>query len=92
VAEGGARWEGGLNNRRRRPDRCFDSWLRRTVAQQPAWHGAEAHESGAGWSALGAEECGDESVEERAQSRAEWVAFGGCRGKGRDGFSHRPTA
>jgi hypothetical protein len=49
---GGARWEGSLGNRRRRPTRCFDGCLQCTVAQWPAWRGAETHESGVGWSVL----------------------------------------
>jgi hypothetical protein len=44
-----------------------------------------------GTSALGAEKCGDVGAEERGESRAEWVSFGGCRGKRRDGFSHGLT-
>jgi hypothetical protein len=45
-----------------------------------------------GASALGAEKCSDEGPEEHGESRVEWVAFDGCRGKRRDGFSHGPTA
>jgi hypothetical protein len=92
VAEGGTRREGGLANQRRRPAQCFNDFLRRTVAQRSAWRGAEAHESGARWSALRAEECGNEGVEERSESKVEWVAFGGCHEKRRDSFSHGPTA
>jgi hypothetical protein len=43
-------------------------------------------------SALGAEERGDEGAEADGESRAEWVAFGSCRRKRRDGFSYGPTA
>jgi hypothetical protein len=39
---GGSRWEGGLGNRRRRPARCFDGFLQRTMAQRPA-HVAQRH-------------------------------------------------
>jgi hypothetical protein len=35
--------------------------------------GSEAHKSGAGWSALGAKECGDEGAEADGESRAEWA-------------------
>jgi hypothetical protein len=56
------------------------------VAQRPAWRDVEAHESGARWSALAAEECGDEGAVERSESSGV-AAFGGCRGKRRDGFS-----
>jgi hypothetical protein len=45
-----------------------------------------------GASALGGEEYGDEGAEEHGESRAQWVAFGGCHGKRRDSFSHRPIA
>jgi hypothetical protein len=75
VARGGARREGGLSNQRRRPARCFKGFLWRTVAQRPAWRGSEAHESGVGWSTLGAEE--------RDESRAEWV---GVQWKSRAGW------
>jgi hypothetical protein len=62
---GGARWEGSLDNRRRRTAQCFDGFLRWTVAQRPAWRGSEAHESGAGWSALQCLEQRSEAVREQ---------------------------
>jgi hypothetical protein len=71
VVGGGTRQEGGLGNRRRKPARCFNGCLRWTVAQRPSWRGAEAHEGGAGWSALGAKECGDEGTEGHNKGRAE---------------------
>jgi hypothetical protein len=92
VSSGGGRCSDG-EARWWRSARCFDGCLRRAVAQRPAWHAVEAHESRVvGASALGAEECGDKGGEERGKSREEWAAFGGCHGKRRDGFSHGPIA
>jgi hypothetical protein len=101
VAEGGAQWEGGLGNQRRRPAQCFDGSLRRTVAQRLACHGAEAHEGGAGWSALGAKKCSDKGAEESGESRAEWCRLAAVTGRGetasptdrqRDGVTHGAAA
>jgi hypothetical protein len=96
----GTRRVGGLGNRRRRPARCFDICLRRTVAQRTAWCGVEAHESGAGWSALRRlEQRSAAAREQRSTMRAE--QSGGVRavvaGRGettshmdrqRDGVTH----
>jgi hypothetical protein len=79
----------------RQPKEAASSVLRRFLTADNGSaansRGSEAHESGAGWSALGGEERGDERAEADGESRAEWAVFGGYRGKRRDGFSHGPT-
>jgi hypothetical protein len=79
----------------RQPKEAAGSVLRRFLAADngsaAGSRGSEAHESSAGWSALGAEERGDERAEADGESRAEWAVFGGYRGKRRDGFSHGLT-
>jgi hypothetical protein len=101
VAGCGARWEGVLGNQRRWPTQCFDGSLRRTVAPRPTCRGKEAHEGGAGWSALGAKKCGDEGAEERGESRVEWRRLVAVMGRGEttsptdrqhDGVTHETAA
>jgi hypothetical protein len=76
VAGGGAQRDGGLGNQRRWPARCFDDFLWRTVAQRPAWHGAEVHESGVGWLVLRRLEQRSAAMrEQRSTARAEWSGW-----------------
>jgi hypothetical protein len=57
-----------------------------------AWRrGARERLGVVGASALEVEECGDKGAEECGESRAKWVAFGGCHGKRRDDFSQGLT-
>jgi hypothetical protein len=92
---GGQRWR-STGGRPRQLKEVTDSLLRWLLeadgGSMADSRGSEVHESGAGWSVLGAEERDDERAEADDESKAEWVTFVGCRGKRRDDFSHGPTA
>jgi hypothetical protein len=79
MAGAGAQWEGSLGKGRRRPARCFNGSLQRTVAQRSAWRVLEADESGARWPALDAWSRGGRREAERSGR-----ALGGCCGKRRE--------
>jgi hypothetical protein len=94
---GGRRWC-SMGGQPQQPKEAAGSVLLRLLAADGgsaaglAWRrGARERLGVVGASALEVEECGDKGAEECGESRAEWVAFGGCHGKRRDDFSQGLT-